>query len=86
MSDAQHYRTKEEVQEKQKQDPIFYVKDVIIKKKYATQDEIKVIDERVKKLVAECENFAEESPYPEIDVMYDSVYQQEDYPFIPHKL
>ena len=86
MSDAQHYRTKDEVREKQKQDPIFYVKDVILKKKYATLEEIKVIDARVKKLVAECEKYAEESPYPDIDVMYDSVYQQENYPFVPHKL
>ena len=78
--------TSYEVQEKQKQDPIFYVKDLILKKKYATEEEIKVIDDRVKKLVAECEKFAEESPYPDINVMYDSVYQQEDYPFIPHKL
>ena len=58
------------------------MKDVILKKKYATMDEIKVIDARVKKLVAECEKFAEESPYPDLNVMYDSVYQQEDYPFI----
>ena len=27
-----------------------------------------------------------EANYPDINVMYDSVYQQEDYPFIPHKL
>jgi pyruvate dehydrogenase E1 component alpha subunit len=36
--------------------------------------------------VAECEKFAEESPYPEKNVMYDTVYQQEDYPFLPHKI
>ena len=36
--------------------------------------------------VEECEAFAEESPYPEKSVMYDAVYEQENYPFIPHKL
>lgn len=86
MSDAQHYRTKEEVESMRDEDPISYVLDIIYKKKYATEEEIKVIDQRVKDRVAECEKFAEESPYPEKNVMYDVVYQQEDYPFLPHKL
>ena len=37
-------------------------------------------------MVSECEKFAEESPYPEKNVMYDAVYEQKDYPFLPHKL
>jgi pyruvate dehydrogenase E1 component alpha subunit len=40
----------------------------------------------VKDLVAECEKFAEESPYPETQQLYDMVYEQEDYPFIKHKI
>ncbi len=86
MSDAQHYRTKDEVAEYQKIDPITQVKDIILEKKYATEDEIAEIDKRVKDKVKECEKFAEESPFPEKNVMYDAVYEQEDYPFLPHKL
>lgn len=86
MSDAQHYRTKEEVEEYKKIDPITQVKDVILEKKYASEKDIEVIDKRVKDLVKECEKFAEESPWPESNVMYDTVYEQEDYPFLPHKL
>ncbi|WP_340074285.1 pyruvate dehydrogenase (acetyl-transferring) E1 component subunit alpha [Leptobacterium sp. I13] len=86
MSDAQKYRTKEEVEEYKKIDPITQVLEVIKEKKYATDDEIAVIDKRVKDLVKECEKYAEESPYPEKNVMYDSVYEQQDYPFLPHKL
>ncbi len=86
MSDAQHYRTKEEVAKKQDEDPISYVLNTIYKKKYATKADIKVIDKRVKDLVNECEKFADESPYPDKNVMYDVVYDQEDYPFLPHKL
>jgi pyruvate dehydrogenase E1 component alpha subunit len=86
MSDAQHYRTKEEVNEKLKEDPILYVKNLIISKKYATEAQLKEIDKRIKDKVAECEKFAEESPYPEINVMYDAVYEQKEYPFLPHKL
>jgi pyruvate dehydrogenase E1 component alpha subunit len=64
MSDAQQYRTKEEVEEYRKIDPI-------------TQ---------IEKIIAECEEFSESSPFPDTSVMYDVVYEQNDYPFIKHKL
>ena len=86
MSDAQQYRTKEELSEKQKEDPIKYVRDLITKKKYATEKQLNDIDQRIKILVNECEKFAEESPYPEKSLMYDIVYEQENYPFLSHKL
>ena len=86
MSDAQHYRTKDEVAEYKKIDPITKVKELIIKKKYATQKQIDEIDLRVKDMVKECEKFAEESSYPEKNIMYDSVYEQDDYPFLKHKI
>jgi len=86
MSDAQKYRTKEEVEEYKKIDPITQIKDIILKKKYATQSDLDAIDKDVKERVLECEKFAEESPYPEKSLMYDAVYEQEDYPFIKHKL
>ncbi len=86
MSDAQHYRTKDEVEEYKKIDPITQVLDIIKEKGYATNEEIEIIDNRVKDMVNECEQYAEESPYPDLDVMYDVVYDQKDYPFLPHKL
>ena len=82
MSDAQHYRTKDEVEEYKKIDPITQVKDIILEKKYATEEAIKEIDKRVKAKVSECEKFAEESPFPPVQQLYDMVYEQEDYPFI----
>lgn len=86
MSDAQKYRTKDEVAEYQKIDPIIQVKDIILDKKYATEEELKKIDKKVKDKVSECEKFAEESDFPEKNVMYDVVYEQENYPFLSHKL
>ena len=86
MSDAQHYRTKEEVEEYKKIDPITQVLDIIRENGYATEAEIEAMDQRVKDHVAECEKFAEESPYPDLNVMYDVVYEQDNYPFIPHRL
>ena len=86
MSDAQHYRSKEEVAKKQEEDPILYVLNKIYENKWATEAEIKAIDQGVKERVLECEKFAEDSPYPDKSVMYDVVYDQENYPFLPHKL
>jgi len=86
MSDAQHYRTKEEVEEYKKIDPITQVLDVIKENKYATEDEIKKIDKSVKAKVKECEQFAEESAYPPKQQLYDMVYEQENFPFVQHKL
>jgi pyruvate dehydrogenase E1 component alpha subunit len=86
MSDAQHYRTKEEVEEYKKIDPITQVLDVIREKQYATDSEITAIDERVRNLVQECEEFAENSEFPPIEQLYDVVYEQRDYPFLAHKL
>ncbi|WP_024772033.1 pyruvate dehydrogenase (acetyl-transferring) E1 component subunit alpha [Aquimarina macrocephali] len=85
MSDAQKYRTKEEVAEYQKIDPITQILDIIKEKKHATDEEIATIDKRVKDRVAECQKFAEESPFPEKNVMYDVVYEQDNYPFLSHK-
>jgi pyruvate dehydrogenase E1 component alpha subunit len=86
MSDAQHYRTKDEVEEYRKIDPITQVKDIILAEKYATEEELAEVLADVKASVKDCEAFAESSPFPEKNVMYDAVYEQEDYPFISHKL
>ena len=86
MSDAQHYRTKDEVADYKKIDPITQVKDLILKKKYSTQEKLSKIDDKIKIKVRECEKFAEESDYPDLSLMYDAVYEQNDYPFLTHKL
>ena len=62
MSDAQHYRTKEEVEEYKKIDPIFKVKDLIIKK-YLTTKEIESIDKKVKDRFDECERLLKTLPF-----------------------
>jgi len=82
MSDAQHYRTKEEVAEYQKLDPIYKVLEVIKEKKYATEEEIKAIEASVKEEIKEIVKFAEESPFPDESSLYEDVYVQKDYPFI----
>ena len=75
-----------EVADYQKLDPITKVLDIIKDKKYASEKEIKEINKRVKDKVTECEKFADESDFPDKNVMYDVVYEQENYPFLAHKI
>jgi pyruvate dehydrogenase E1 component alpha subunit len=85
MSDAQHYRTKDEVEEYKKIDPISQVLKVITDKKYASAADVKGWDKDIKDKVEECVKFAEESPFPDKQLLYDIVYDQEDYPFLKHR-
>lgn len=82
MSDPAKYRTKEEVEEKKQQDPIEQVKASILKKKIATEEELKAIDVKVKAQVKQSVDFAENSPWPDPSEAYKDVYMDEDYPYI----
>lgn len=82
MSDPAKYRTKEELEEYKKQDPIEQVKQTILKKKWATEEELKEIDNEIKEEVAKAVEFAEESPWPEASEAYTDNYVENDYPFV----
>jgi len=82
MSDAQTYRTKDEVKEYQEQDPIQKVLKTLQENNWISDAEIEAIDERVKALVDESVKFAEESPYPDPSELYQDVYSEPGYPFI----
>ncbi|AWW30919.1 pyruvate dehydrogenase (acetyl-transferring) E1 component subunit alpha [Echinicola strongylocentroti] len=82
MSDPQKYRTREEVEEYKAKDPIEQVKKTIMDNSILSEDEIKEIDDKVKKQVADAVKFAEESPWPDGQKAFEDVYMQEDYPFV----
>ena len=82
MSDAEAYRTKDEVAEAKNDDPILLVKNRILENNWATENELEEIENKVKIFIDECENFAETSPFPDTEVMYKYVYSQTDYPFL----
>ena len=82
MSDPQKYRTKDEVTEWIEQDPILHVLDTIKKNKWLTEKRIEEINDWVKKDVTESVKFAEDSPYPDAEELYEDVYLQKDYPYI----
>ena len=82
ISDPQKYRGKEEVEEYKSKDPITQVLKTIAENKYASQEEIDVINQRVDNIVAESVKFAEESPWPDDDEVLKDVYADKNYPFI----
>ena len=82
MSDPQKYRTKEEVEKYKAQDPIFFVKDILIKNKFATEKDFTKILDDVKATVEESVKFAEDSPVPEASELYTDIYVEDNYPYI----
>ena len=82
MSDPAKYRTKEELEEKRAYDSIEAVRHTILENQMATEDELTVIDERIKGEVQAAVDFAETSPYPTPDELFKDVYVQADYPYI----
>jgi pyruvate dehydrogenase E1 component alpha subunit len=86
MSDPQKYRTKEEVEEYKSKDPLEGVKASILKNKYATEQWFDEVEAKIEVIVLDSVEFAENSAYPEGSAIYEDVYSEPNYPFIPHKL
>jgi pyruvate dehydrogenase E1 component alpha subunit len=82
ISDPGKYRTKEEVEEYRSKDPINALLHTIKENNIISDEELKQIDERVDKAVAESVKFAEESPWPNDDEVLKDVYVDQNYPFI----
>lgn len=82
MSDPAKYRTKEEVEEYRLKDPVEMAKKKILEQKWATEDELEVINERVKEEVSASVEFAENSPWPDDSEVYKDIYAEDDYPYI----
>ena len=86
ISDPQKYRTKEEVEEYKQKDPIEQVLKTIKDKRFASEDEINAINERVNNQVEESVKFAEESPWPDDSEVYKDIYVDKNYPFVKDNL
>lgn len=82
MSDPATYRTKEEVAEYKKVDPIETTKASILAKGYATEAELDKMEEDIIAEVEASVTFSEDSPYPDASTLFTEVYVENDYPFI----
>lgn len=82
MSDPGTYRTKDEVEEYKKLDPIEQVLATMKANQWIDDKSIQAVEEKVKSLVDESVRFAEESPFPDESEIFKDVYTQQDYPYI----
>jgi pyruvate dehydrogenase E1 component alpha subunit len=82
VSDPQKYRSKDEVEEYKNQDPITKVANTILTNKFATEAELKAIDDKITAIVEGSVKFAEESPWPDDSEVLKDVYIDQSYPFI----
>ena len=74
MSDPAKYRTRDEVEKvRSEQDPIEQVRQRLLKNKWASEDELKQIDARVRAVVNEAAEFATNDPEPEPAELYTDI-------------
>jgi pyruvate dehydrogenase E1 component alpha subunit len=73
MSDPANYRTREEVEEEKKRDPLLTVSRWLIEEGAATDTALAELDEAVKAEVVQMVQFAEDSPFPAVQTLWDHV-------------
>jgi len=74
MGDPLRYRTKDEVEKWREDDPIGILERHLLEEGLATKDELEEIDNAVEQLVEEAVTFAEESPLPEPEALFEDIY------------
>lgn len=74
MSDPGQYRTKEEIEEYKKRDPIETFGRDLTAEGILTDADIEKMDEEIKKEVQEAVEFANASPQPPLEMLYENVY------------
>jgi pyruvate dehydrogenase E1 component alpha subunit len=75
MSDAVSgtYRTKEELDEHMKRDPITVLRDLMEEEDGWTDEQMTEMDQEVRKMVDDSYEFAEQSPEPPLESLYEDV-------------
>lgn len=74
MSDPAKYRSKEEVQKvRAEHDAIDQVKQRLLEKGWATENDLKEIDKDVRAIVADAADFAQSDPEPDVSELYTDI-------------
>ena len=75
MSDAVSgtYRTKEELEEHMKRDPISVLRDLMEQEDGWTDEQMTEMDQEIRKMVDEAYEFADQSPEPPLESLYEDV-------------
>jgi len=74
IADPGTYRTKDEIQEWEKRDPIPKFAQYLLQEELATQKDLDTIDAEITELVEECVRYADSSPEPTFDELFEDVY------------
>lgn len=74
MGDPLRYRTKEETEKWQEDDPIGILERHLLEEELADQEMLEAIDQEVEETVEEAVEFAEESPLPDPEDLYTDIY------------
>lgn len=73
-SDANLYRSREEIEEWKAKCPILRFREVLIKKKTITSEQFIALEISAKKVIEKAVEFALQSPYPEISTLEEQVF------------
>ncbi len=79
MSDPGKYRTKEEVEEMMRHDPILLFGQLLKKELGIEPGALEAIDREVQEQVAEAVRFADQSPWPTVETLFEDVYVRSPY-------
>ncbi len=74
MSDPQKYRTKEEMDEFQKLDPIERLRTLLLSDKSITDKKLEAIEKEVEEEVLDAITYADEAPFPEPEALYEDMF------------
>ena len=74
MADPEEYRDKEEVEEWRKRDPIENFKKRLVDEDVISEEDVEKLDEEVVGVIDEATEFADNSPFPDLDTLYDDIY------------
>ena len=71
-----HYRTKEEVDEHRKRDPLLLLRETMLNQNLGVGADFKEIEQEVNAVVAAAVKFADESPFPTLSDLHTDVLQE----------
>lgn len=74
MGDPLRYRTKDEVERWREDDPIGIQERLILQEHDGTREELEQIDEEVEQVIEEAVEFAEQSPFPPPEALFEDIY------------
>ena len=74
VQDPQAYRETEEIEQWRAKDPIKTFRESSLSQGLVDEKDIESIDEKVDQVIADATKFAEESPEPPIESLYENVY------------